>query len=374
LQQDFWGMFLMSVNLLEPQYDTIFCESAIEYMLKGGASIDVAAQALYIYNNKYNIINIERPDLQDKIYEWVYEIREEMLGKSKDEQLKQTLQHALHNVFLGIGEGTFSTSDCYRELNLKTADEKGACRMALTRLVAQRVIEREGSGRSGQYRIINNKKNKIDITKADTKPIIVKLPLNIHEYVNIYKGNIIIISGESNAGKTGFCLNAAKMNREMWHVNYLTSEMQDGTELRIRLEAFNEPLTIWDSVDFVYRTDTYPDVIDPDGLNIIDYLDEGKGGEAYQVPRRIREISEKLKDGVAIICLQKHSQKAFAFGGEGTMNTARLYLSITRQGILRIEKAKMWRNHNVNPNGLHCRFKLVAGCKFIIDGTWRKND
>jgi hypothetical protein len=364
----------MTELILNSEYDAVFCESIIEYLIRGGATLDVCNKAIYIINKDLKIIDMSRLDLDDRIAEYVLEVKDTINTTGEEGSKKRKMQDDLYNLFLGIGEGVFTINDCYTGLNLQSAAEKSNCRMALNRLVSQGIIERESAGRSGKYRIIDKKTQKIDITHADTKPIIVKLPLNIHEYVNIHKGNVIIISGESNSGKTALCLNVARMNRDIWHINYLTSEMQDGTELRIRLEAFNEPLSIWDKIDFLYRTDSYPDVIDPDGLNIIDYLDEGKGGEAYQVPRRIREISEKLKSGIAIICLQKNSQKSYAFGGEGTMNAARLYLSITRKGVLKIEKAKMWRNVGVNPNNLYCNFKLVQGCHFIIDGVWRKND
>lgn len=365
----------MADILLSDDYKYTFCESVVEYLLRGGASLDACARVIILINKELKIININNNSdttLEDKISEYILEVRESMLMHPEENE-KRKIQDEIYNMILGIGEGTFTLSECYTHLNLKTAEEKTSCRMALNRLVTREIIQRDSTGKSGRYRILDNKTKKIDIANADTKPIIVKYPLGIHEYVNTYKGNVVIIGGESNAGKTALCLNIAKLNREYWHVNYLSSEMQDGTELRIRLEAFNEPLSIWDSVEFVYRTDNYPDVMDPDGLNIIDYLDEGKGGEAYQVPRRIREISEKLKTGIAVICLQKHSQKSFAYGGEGTLNAARLYLSITRQGILRIEKAKMWRNHNINPNGMYCNFKLAAGCKFMIEGVWRKD-
>jgi hypothetical protein len=113
-------------------------------------------------------------------------------------------------------------------------------------------------------------------------------------------------------------------------------------------------------------------VIAPDDLNIIDYLDEGTGGEAYKMTRRIKDISEKLRKGIAVVCIQKSSQKQFGFGGEGTKNTARLYLTITGQNRLTIEKGKVWRNRTINPNGLFCDFKLVGGCKFIKQGEWKQ--
>jgi hypothetical protein len=352
-----------------------FCESIMQYLMAGGATVETCIKVLYIFNLYFILFeNLKNHEIESRLEEFVLEARDLMNVGGKDEEKKRRLQDELQNLFDAVGEGSFSLSDCYNWLNITDSTSKTACRMALNRLRAKDIIQREASGKSGRYRIINRKADIIDITKAETKPIPLKLPLQINEYANIYKGNVIIIAGESNAGKTALCLNIAHMNRDLYHVNYLSSEMQDGTELRLRLDEFNRPLDDWKLIDFKFRTDNYPDVVDPRGLNIIDYLDEGKGGEAYQMPRRIRDISEKLKDGLAIIALQKSSKKAFAFGGEGTMNASRLYLSITRDGVLKIEKAKVWRNRNINPNGMYCNFKLVGGCKFIIDGVWRRKD
>jgi hypothetical protein len=366
----------MSENVIsnENNEDWAFTEGCIEYMLRGGASLETCARALFIYNIYYKLLNPNLTDIDTRLEEWVLSIKDLINVGGKEEKKKRQLQDELTNLFETVGEGSFSLADCYNWLNITDSGSKTACRMALNRLISRELIQREGGGKSGRYRIVNQKAAKIDIRKADTKPLLLKLPLQINEYVNIYKGNVIIISGESNAGKTAMCLNIAHMNRELYHVNYLSSEMQDGTELKLRLDEFNRPMEDWDLIDFRFRTDNFPDVVDPRGLNIIDYMDEGKGGEAYQVPRRIRDISEKLKDGLAIIALQKDSQKTFAFGGEGTMNTSRLYMTITRQGVLKINKAKVWRNRNINPNGMYCNFKLVAGCKFIIDGAWRRKD
>ena len=267
-----------------------------------------------------------------------------------------------------LNEGVFLLKDCYNELKLVKSEDQLTARVILSKLVKDGSIEKHGNMR-GQYRSKITDAPEIDIFSATLDEYDIKLPMGIHEYVKIHKSNIIVIAGESNAGKTALCLNIAKKNQDKG-VNYLSSEMQDGTELRIRLDAFNEPLERWKDVKFRFRTDNFPDMIDPNGLNIVDYLDEGSDGEAYKMTRRIKDISEKLKDGIAVVSIQKGSQKQFGFGGEGTKNAARLYLTITQQNRLTIEKGKVWRNPNINPNGLFCDFKLIAGCKFKKVGGW----
>jgi hypothetical protein len=46
----------------------------------------------------------------------------------------------------------------------------------------------------------------------------------------------------------------------------------EAMELKLRLEKFNMPLSNWTKVKFKYRTENFEEVIDPNGFNIIDYL------------------------------------------------------------------------------------------------------
>ncbi len=269
--------------------------------------------------------------------------------------------------WVSVSSGDISVTMCDIELQIVTKEEKAARRQAFHRLHKEGIIEKRGN-KDGVYRYIDKSEDEaIDIFSADLIPYDISLPLDIQEYVTIHKSNIIIIAGESNSGKTSFCLNVARMNRKKQPVNYLSSEMRDGTELRIRLNEFNELIECWKPVRFFFRTDNFPDCIRPDHLNIIDYLDEGADGEAYKMGARIKEIAGKLNKGIAVIAIQKDPNKQYGYGGSGTLNRARLYLTTTRKGIMTIEKGKVWRNKTWNPNGTYCEYKLVGGCHYIMD-------
>ena len=273
--------------------------------------------------------------------------------------------------FVDISQsGHINITEASQFAQVVTKEQKHALRMAFIRLEKEGIIKRVGK-RSGQYEIIDKSEELIDYKNIDMTPYDVRMPMQIEKWVEVNKGNIVVIAGESNAGKTAFLLNVAQMNSIGGRkVNYMSSEMHDGVELRKRLDKFHVPLDSWDSVKFQFRVDGFPDKIEPDGLNIIDYLDEGSDQDATRMPSRLRDIANALKTGVAFVAIQKHPGKDFGYGGAGTLNRARVYITITRENILTIVKAKIWANENVNPNGSFCKFKLGGGCTFKIDSDW----
>jgi len=339
-------------------------------LFKGGAPIDDVIDVV----RKLYIADKDDWD-DDFIKNKVYEYYESHLLDGESE--KKSIHAEVVNWILSntsdnqCNSGvTISLHACYEDLGYKTVQDRTACRMAFKRLAERGKIE-SVRNRSGMYKYIDGREEEIDFINAQVAPYDIRLPLAIHEWVTIHRGNVIVIAGESNAGKTAFCLNVAKLNRDSAKVNYMSSEMNDGAELRIRLDAFGGDIEFWKGIKFTFRTDDFPQHVDPSGLNIIDYLDEGTDSEAYKMPMRIRLISNRLKTGVAVIAIQKDPNKGLGFGGSGTLNRSRLYITLGG-GIIKIVKGKIWRNPQINPNGLFCNFKLAAGCRFMKDGDWRQ--
>lgn len=262
--------------------------------------------------------------------------------------------------------GVFLSTEVAKCLHLSTREDQKLLSAVFKRLQVNKTIEKAGN-KHGCFKLIDKNEEIIDWENADITPLQIKFPLGVHEKVCVHKGNIIVIAGESNAGKTAYCLNMAALNVGILPVNYMSSEMQDGAELKIRISEFNISKDIWKMVKFTFRVDGFPDKINPEGLNIIDYLDEGTDSEAYKMPMRLRQIADKLTSGIAVVAIQKDPNKQYGFGGAGTMNRSRVYLTI-KPGQIKIVKAKIWRDKTDNPNGKVCDFKLIAGSKFSEAG------
>ena len=349
---------------------TLLRETTMLSLFKGEAPIEDVVEVI----KKMYIADKEDWDnefIQNLVYDWYKsEVLDNEPGKKNiQEEVENWVSSNISNHDCDSGV-TVSLQDCYRDLDYKTVLDRTACRMAFKRLSGKGKLE-SVRNRSGLYKIVNGHEEVIDFENADVTPYDLRLPLGIHEWVTIHRGNVIVVAGESNAGKTAFCLNVAKLNRDTAKVNYMSSEMNDGAELRIRLDEFGNSLDFWRPIRFTFRTDDFPQHIKPDELNIIDYLDEGTDSEAYKMPMRIRLIADRLKTGVAVIAIQKDPNKGLGFGGSGTLNRSRLYVTLS-QGIMKIVKGKIWRQKNINPNGLFVAFKLIAGCKFMKEGDWKQ--
>lgn len=279
-------------------------------------------------------------------------------------------QHRTINVteeiekWISVTEGAFSITDCFRELQGVTGvTNRNNYRVILHRLKGRGIIERYGN-KDGIFRKVNDKAEDIDFLSADTNEIKIKFPFDLDNLVNIYPKNIIVIAGSPNAGKTAFLLNTVEMNMNKHDIYYFSSEMAE-QELKLRLGKFDRDLTSW-KFHPKDRSRDFADVIEPDAINIIDYLEVHE--DFYRIGGMIKDISDKLKKGIAIIALQKDKAKDYGLGATRGLEKARLYITMN-PNELKIVKAKNWRNSR-NPNGLMLNFKLYQGCKFSVVKDW----
>jgi hypothetical protein len=260
-----------------------------------------------------------------------------------------------------------SLLSCYYDLGYTTKMDKASCRMAFKRLCEKGVLEPQG-GKSGMYRYLNGACDVIDYINAEDEPYDWHCPLGTHQLVKIYPGSVILIAGETNAGKTGYLLNVARYYRDSRAVYYFSSEMED-VELKARLKNFNLPLESWKNVRFISKYANFQEAIKPNQLNIIDYLEVHK--DFYEVSGLIRAIKDKIERGIVIIAIQKPTGRDEGVGGQNTKNLSRLYIALS-PGKAKIVKGKMWASL-INPDGMCVDFKLGGGCNFVLKQNWYKD-
>jgi hypothetical protein len=160
----------------------------------------------------------------------------------------------------------------------------------------------------------------------------------------------------------------AWMNKDKFEIHYFNSEMGE-TELRSRLSKFGKPLSEWQKVHFWERSSNFADVIRPDTINVIDFLEVTE--DFWKIGTWIKQIHDRLRKGIAVIAIQKARGAAVGRGGHVTLEKPRLYLNM-EPGKIKIVKCKNWRQEDFNPNGQELKFRLAKGCEFHIDEYWHK--
>lgn len=274
---------------------------------------------------------------------------------------------------------TFTRRDIYTELTCINDNSKAAVRGVLSGLCDQGVIEQTGRA-NGVYRMKDKGPARMNI--RDTQPAFfeMKWPLGIEKQARLMPKNVAIIAGGKSSGKSAMMLNVALMNKDTHRVRYISSEMAE-VELRFRLDQFKDdygnqlPIEAWDNVEFFYKQSGFADLVVPDGLNVIDFM------EVYDnfwlIGAMIAEVFEKLTTGIAVIGVQKAKGKEYGRGAEFTQEKARLYISLERQKIgnrAKLLEVKTPVDLSANPRGFVCDYKLHMGSRFHALTGWHEEE
>ena len=272
--------------------------------------------------------------------------------------------------------GQFSTMQCHNDLQIKTKQEKKAANMELLRLVSDKVIEKAGT-KNGEYRLIDGDCKTMDWKSADDDFVDLWLPIGLDQIAGILPGNVVVLAGAKDSGKTTWLLNIAKENRHKYNVHYFNSEMGP-SELKKRILNFTDiSIDHWTNFSAYERNGNFHDVIKPGpgNLNIIDYLEVPD--DIWKIGSWIQKIHAKLDGAVCVIGLQKKIGAMLGRGAEFSMEKARLYISMD-YNIATIVSCKNFRPDNPigNPRGYKCAYKMVMGAKILKDHTrgWHKDE
>jgi hypothetical protein len=262
--------------------------------------------------------------------------------------------------------GWWETRELDSDLGVSSLRDKENRKKVLQRLKERGVIESHPKINK-QWRYVNDRATSLNFKTATNSGVLnFKWPLEIEKYVNLYPGNMAVIAGAPNSGKTALMLNLIYLNQQYFPVYYFCSEM-GAVELRSRLELFpGMGINDW-KFEAIERASEFADVIRPDCVNIIDFLEMTT--ELYLVNTYLTAINQKLKSGIAIVALQKKVGAAFGRGLEFGLEKPKLYLSMDK-GKMQIVKGKSWAQKNVDPSGLQTTFKIVDGCKFQPTSNW----
>jgi len=266
---------------------------------------------------------------------------------------------------------TISQQMGYNALQCVTRNEKAKLRVYLQRLADEGIIKKIASGK---YKRVEGDVEWLDIEKVDTTAFDIKWPFQIEQLVKMPRGSLALVAGQQGAGKTAFLLNLAKMNiNKNRKIIYLSSET-NAQGLNIRCSGFaEEGITVSElnkGIQFGYKSDNMVDAIDPDAINILDYLEVMK--DFWEVGGLLSEIFKKVTTGVAIVGIQMHGDKPLggAFGFHKPEIVLTLKADPPNSTNIKIEKARWWAQPDTNPRSLVLPFRIRHGCLLRQLSEW----
>ena len=180
---------------------------------------------------------------------------------------------------------------------------------------------------------------------------------SFQDSVRLSPASVIVVAGQTNAGKSCFARNLVWDNMDKFKVRYMVSQTSGPAFARYANSmTWADPMKDSKSpkFDLIERYEDFQDLMLPDALNIVDWLDADKI-EAWKIGLLIKQMQLKLKTGLLVVMIQKNAEAAWGSGGQKSAKWADLYLtmdynkekSFTR---LEIAKAKEWIG-NHDPNG-----------------------
>ena len=188
------------------------------------------------------------------------------------------------------------------------------------------------------------------------------LPMGLLKYCFIPLTSLVIVAGLYNAGKTAFAINTVNLNLEKWADNIFFFVSEGAEMMSSKFKRLNLRMPKPPPFKMYRRTENFADVIEPNGLNIMDYVRVDMD-KPYAVVTALFQIFNKLDKGIAVVTMQKPPGRKLAFGGPSTAFEPSLYISMDK-GYLEFEKIKVLKPLDIDPYMLKIQFKISDGVNF----------
>ena len=287
-------------------------------------------------------------------------------GSSDDK--KQSLTQALRD-WIADASGYFTVTQAKQSIEIRNKSKHfgDEVRTILNRLSrgSHPIIKRYGN-QDGAYIRIDDTAEEVDWRNASLEEVRLNLPLGIREKTRVYPRYIIVVAGTTGMGKTHLAMHAAWENQKRHKINYLTNEL-NAPRFKSLVQPFGKSENEWTfNPKMVYGD--YADNVQPDALNIIDYLEDPK--DAWEIKRPIREIQRKLTTGGALILIQKKPNAKSGTGGEYSKHASDLYICLDWE-TLWIEKNR-YRDADKRPELNERKFTIENGFLKPL-GNWHES-
>ena len=255
-------------------------------------------------------------------------------------------------------------------------------RNIMFRLAEQRIVKPSGK-RDGIYKVITQVVPvKVFGAKHKNEPFALRFPkdyntgmeLEIANHIVLRAGDLILIAGASNYGKTALAINFLAENIDQYSCVLMGNEYtgMDGKvtpRLINRLEAMD--WVEWvdefggDKFTLLPVQADFAEYVQKDKINIIDWIDIDTG-EHYLIGGILKGIKKNVGDGIAIAVIQKSETSESGRGGQFTKDYADVELLIDPHGSLesRLTVGKV-KEYNQRVTGRSWAYGILGGVKLI---------
>uniref|UniRef100_A0A6M3LE76 Uncharacterized protein n=1 Tax=viral metagenome TaxID=1070528 RepID=A0A6M3LE76_9ZZZZ len=217
----------------------------------------------------------------------------------------------------------------------------------ISRLVDSRELKRIGRGLYRKVKKLEPVKWWDD--KISVDPIPFRFPrsyddgvetssFGIDNIVEVFPGDMVLISGQSNYGKTAIALSIMAENLDLFPTLLMGSEYTatDGKispKFKRRMKRMNWVEWMRDGeprFQLLPVGGDYEDYVLQDHQNVIDWI--SLPGDYFLIDRVMKAIKDRVGNGVAVVVLQKNKDQEYGEGGERTERYADVSIKIDAFG------------------------------------------
>jgi len=244
--------------------------------------------------------------------------------------------------FIQLGDEDFDLEQLRSKYSI--SPESPVFYTAITRLMQEKKIKRLGRGK---YRRVKKVEPVIwwdDAISED--PIEFLFPrshgdnteFGIEDIVEIFPGDMILIGGVSNFGKTTLALNMMAENLDLMPCvlmgsEYTASDGKISPKFKRRMKRMKWVEWLNDGhprFQLLPVGSDYEDYVQSDALNFIDWI--SLPGEYYMIDYVMKGIKDRVGKGIGIAVIQKNRAAEFGEGGERTERYADVYITVDPYG------------------------------------------
>ena len=238
-------------------------------------------------------------------------------------------------------------------------DDQNLRTQMATTMVTQRLVKPSGMNDANYKVLLPVVPVKWWDGEIDENPLPFRFPqsyedhteFGIEDFVEVFAGDMILLTGRTNFGKTAVALsimgeNLGLMSTLLMGSEYTASDGKISPKFKRRMKRMS--WVNWMGGDDKPRFQLLPvgsdyeDYIEPDQLNIIDWI--SLPGEYYLIDRVMKAIKDRVGHGIAVVVIQKNKDAEFGEGGERSERYADVVLKIDafgeRESLLTIGKVK----------------------------------